>query len=765
MRWLLSLLLFMPFTGRSVEWPYIGSEVETNGWVLRLTLSTSPDLGTAPAVTNLNFFNGFLTNSTPSYSNMLALTVTMPGFDENVESNRNSRIVYGTTVLRLAGSLWQTNDIIAEQLTNAVLRIALSGFVMAGDVVTINALAGAVASTNLSAPTNSAAFSASVTNSSTLPWLATKSIANWSYPGLQLITNDTLTLRAIGFHRSGQQGRPLRAVKFIALDEHSNAITNIQTEMQIDWSMGDANPIPEYIGKLNLSTFTNGDVISCHFEAIPFFGDTTAIRRTTDNVNSQGPNYAVQYNRLDRLGTYGSSYALVDPSGSSTGVCGSNTAAVVWQSPFDSIGHALDALTASNRLWFGNSRSNHANSTIFLCASNGSPSKFNWTGNNANNGNPYANPALVITHYPTNIRTDATLANGLNYSDASCRRHVLRDVVIGFTNNGFYSDRQNFLWADRCTFSVTEGGMFSSVTNGYYTSCVFSNLPVGFGANGHAPTLIRGNWFYNTNDLRMRTYTQIGNRRMTKFNAALGQKLVETNLGGDVPQPDGAICAYNYFGGLFVGSTLPVNFYGLDPCANGGAFVCNVVENFHKDIITHIADFALATTNCTNLIIADNNFVGGPVLFGFNDAGTVNAFKVLWRVINNTFDNFGRSDLEKKGTNTGNWAVMHAVDWAGNANPINTNNSVYDNTGFDGLRSLNSKLQQTNWHKWSSMGSAIKGVTSLPGLGDYRLQSASPDFRFTADWFSKFDMDGKSRSAIDPPGAYTAGNAKKGSHF
>lgn len=745
MRCLVTILLLASLRLSAAVGDLIGLEVETNGWVLRATISGLN--------TNGNFFNGFGTNNSITGTQKLTLTVTSPGFSDSAASNTLTRTIYGTEALRAVFPMQNTNDI-QPQGGDSVWRIALSEFVMSNDVVTASALAGYCAVTNGNG-TNANAFTAqTVTNGSVMSWSSAKSIANWSYPGYQSITQSTMRLRAVGFNRFAMEGRPLRAMKFIARDQSGNAVTNLQTQMQIDLAMGDANPVPEYIADMDISTFTNGDLIRCDFEAYPWAGDTTSVQSTLDNVFANSANYCSQTNLCDRLLTYGTSYALVASNGVAGGVVVSNyNYSVAWATPFDTIGHALDAIVRSNAIWFGLARSNSGNSRVLL--SNGT--NFSAWGNAPFYGPPYVMPAVIITHYPTNTRYDCTIYFTSNSTDSRHKNIVLRDIVLGGGTFAFNADA-NALWMDRCTLNMVTAGGYRA-TNSYTTQCIISNLASGFAGAGHAPALIRGNWFYNTNDCPMRTYTQIGNRRMVNMHAAVAAPsvLAANNL---TPPPDRPICAFNSFLGMNAVS-FPVRIFDDYDCTNGAAFVQNVVENTNAAGATRIGVFSSAagSTNSTNMIIWGNVFVGNGVFLGYNDVGSSPWWRYLWSVKNNLWDSVAvKADAftTGNGARIGNWPIVYGVGMSGNVCPTTYDPLSVFLQEFSGLRSLHLYLNQTNWFQFRDLEASGFGFNPREGQGNYRLRNDSPVWAFTADWVMSHDLEGNARSASDPPGAYVA---------
>jgi hypothetical protein len=77
--------------------------------------------------------------------------------------------------------------------------------------------------------------------------------------------------------------------------------------------------------------------------------------------------------------------------------------------------------------------------------------------------------------------------------------------------------------------------------------------------------------------------------------------------------------------------------------------------------------------------------------------------------------------------------------------------------------STNSAIGSTNT-LWKFTRRASFAVANGAGNGDYRYLSDSPAFQFIGPRVLSHKIDGPS-SAIDPPGAFTAGNLKKGAMF
>lgn len=272
MRFLLALLLLLPLRLFSAVGDITGAEVETNGWVIKLYISGLN--------TNGGFYNGFGTNNSLTTSNGLTLTLDSMGFDDAGNGIIRQRTVYGTKLLRKPYPSQLTNDIETDG-TGCIPRIALSEYVYSLDSnLTLSVRAGAYATTNLTTNCN-AASGLSVTNGSVQPYPSV--IGNWSWRGFRVIDEEYMTLRAVAFHKFAQEGRPVRSVMFWVTDSGGDSFTNWTTQMVIDRSMPDANPVQEYISRFATNTLASGLAV-CNVRFYPWIGNTALDSSSTGYV-------------------------------------------------------------------------------------------------------------------------------------------------------------------------------------------------------------------------------------------------------------------------------------------------------------------------------------------------------------------------------------------------------------------------------------------------------------------------------------------------
>ena len=247
------------------------------GWVAEIDVTSLATGGT--------YALGIGTNNSPAAANIVC-TVTSSAYDTSGNATTATRTIYGTHQLRKVYNSGYTPPYPNDETTvssTTTLRIALSDFVYSSDTLTCNVAAGIY--TNGTA--SNAASNVTVTNNSTLAY--PKAIANWSWPGFQRITGSTFTLRAVGFQRHAKNKKPIAAMIFSCSDAHSHTNTATVNDMTIDSGMADAVKVPEYIGTMPTTNFTQADLIACNFKAVPWIGDSGAIMDTSDGVNPHTP--------------------------------------------------------------------------------------------------------------------------------------------------------------------------------------------------------------------------------------------------------------------------------------------------------------------------------------------------------------------------------------------------------------------------------------------------------------------------------------------
>lgn len=769
-RFLLIAALMLPVSLFGAAGDVTGVNVEANGWVLNLTCEAGTN-GGFPSF-------GFGANNTITGNEKVKLTVTSPGFDDNGTSNTITRTIYGTKQLRLPYPLQATYDVITNDTAGTVeIRLALSDWIYANDTATFSIASGLYTNGAISSGTASGTLTINSTQ------VHPKVIGNWTWPGFNLVTN-TMRLRAVAFHRSAQEGRPVRCVKFYAMDAHSHAVTNIVTTMRIDRTLPDAVPFGEYYYDMDVSSFTQGDKITCGFTAYPWIGDSGSVLDTlATGFVWPTPYPAPLTNWCNNSGTYGCTRAIVDSASGSdtTGIAACDSYWATNQTPaaFATIGRAFVAIAGTNAAQY--SRTEIGGGVVYLAAGN-----HNYAGSSFSLANPATSwcniePAPGVSQWGAVIAAFGTDGRGLDDRD------LVKITGIKYSCSTSPHTRQN-IWHDGCFIADATAATFfqtgTTVACGWWlTHCIVSNLTQGlkgYAANPLLVPLIRGNTLADFAK-EMSCYTVLGNLHPASAKGGAYSPVWDnvnyTNAWG--------IVYGNRFLGMASGDGADML---LGPTAftqtNGFVIVQNMWECKTNTGGTG-PNFKIGSLNAasyTNGIVWNNCFLGARNFYAYNDLGSAAAWRWQWSTKNNVFEDYNlktdtHNDPGADGGRVGNWPVLFGVGTCGNVDlctadigaPTAFYNSESGLGGFDGLSTYvyyaaNSATSSTNWPAWVDR-KANDGINDRPGGGNYKVQSKSPLVQVETEWLLPFDLEGNARGRFDPPGAYSSASPRKGGGF
>lgn len=734
-----------------------GFEIETNGWVCKVWVSELSS--------NSMFFNGMLTNNVTSHTNGLRLTLVSMGFDGEGNATTVGRTIYGTKLLRLVTPSNTTNDIQTNAGVGSVFRVALSDWVYDLD-------------SNITArvwfqafqDTNSGVFCLggsgfTVTNSSIIPY--PKVIANWTWPGWNRETNSSIRLRAVGFHTSARQGRPLVAMKFIGTDESGDAVTNVQSEMVIDRTLPDIFPTGEYVGDIAQAAFTQGDRIRCDFIAYPWMGDANSVMDTTLNTYV-APRPTSITNLCDKTNGWSQWIAVIGSAGAAPRVTNVHPSLVNSAHYFGSWAAGNDQLAASNWLSHGHATSGGS----YLYAQNGI---VNFSGATVGSNlvprcwttlRPFPGHAVSLTN-----DTGTDDLNDRVKIDGSFEGGTIRLAFPGTTIP--FSSCQK-LWLNQCTIDSPGLGPFQA-NEMWATHCNITNLVQGL----RASSILNNEWF------NVRGCNLDGFNHTLLVQMTIGNKHPNTNgpdyrvvfdLVGQGTGHDFQICYNNFFGGMTVGG----GSEGLDAgtrafvVSNGFALVQNVIERTGAAASPAAQIASIGSLASTNILIWHNLILGERIAdMGSSGSETALVWRDQWSSKNNVFDLTGFKkdyDTPTDADRIGNWTVMNQVNGKGNIFVecrVNVAAGTFapEFNGLDGIRPFGQGTNTINYPRFTDRKAYDGGGAVTAGGGNYRLLSDAPGWGLVSDWLIRFDMEGLHRGRIDSPGAYASGNARKGAFF
>lgn len=721
----------------------IAADSVNNGFVAEIKIAELDSGGT--------YDIGLGDNNDPAAASIV-LTVTSPGFDANGDSTTIERTIYGTApVVNLYPENATENETIDGD--SVTVRVSLSDFIYASDTATISIGSGFY--TQGGNP-NNAVSDMAVTNSSTMTY--PKVVGNWSYPGWNMIRGNSFNVRMVGFHRSARNGQPLRAVKFIATDEHANADTVVVTAATIDDDMPDAVPVIEFIGTLDATNLTQGDLVTVNFIAYPWVGDSGSILNTGDGVNTMPtPLYAPQYWLNDKSGSYGITVAWVD---SATGNDGTGAAidstsfdAGSPPNPFATIGAASAAIAAYNNT--NHSRNNAAGGVIFINTGT-------YTFPGAEPSTADGNAWVTIKPFPGAERSGVIIASSSGTKQIS-EKLKLENITITNSSVGGY-DQLDYLWLDQCAINADGLATFYRNTCNYYTHNLLyngdDNILGPFSTAAASRVLVRGNITNETFSTAIVAYTILGN------DMTMSSYMSFDYAGQTIPTFDNVIIAYNFI--TETGATRIVDH--LKPAGytmtHGAAIVQNVFEQTVSTVsplVQIAADGSDETNNpVNNILVWHNNIIGQRINMAYNDVainGAGPSYRLNWSFVGNIIDDYnivGDGDSHSgtvDGTGYGNRSLRYGVGYAGNVFLEREDTAGYMNF-FTGIASYDT----TNGVPGYTTDASYYGTGE--GGGDYALIESSPAINLIPSGMAvlPYDIVGNARynDGTGDAGAYEA---------
>jgi hypothetical protein len=734
--------------------------VGADGWYADITIEGLSTGGTY----NLGLGTYNVTTGAPK----VVFTVVSKGFDDTGAATTITRTVYGTRQVRKAYPNQATN----EESTaggNVTVRVALSEYIYqkdntgggnSGTAPTVTILSGFY--TQAATP-NNAATNMAVTNNSTAAYQ--KPVGNWSWPGYELLSGTSHKARAVVFHRHGQQGRPVRCVKFTDTDGTNTATTTV-TQMTIDAAMSaDAVPVVEYVGTMNHTSLTQSAVITRNFIAYPWVGDE--VLDTSTGTAPPSPLVGPQKYVCDKNSTYGITMALVDP------INGNDTTGTAYDSAvynpatalkFLTIGKAASAIAAYNNA--NRSRNSVGGGIVEL-----EEGSYNWVGSSNTYGTTPPDCVITIRGKTGTTRSAVMISGVSTTSDLGDRVKLENLTITSTTNNTFVNIA--FFWVHNCEYNCGGGsatGMVHATGNmsWYNTHCLVTGLRQGFhpfnGAAQLMPALVRGcNLDAFTRSILV--YTVLGNKRSTSL--APVSTLLKTEIANQTfPTSDGFIIAYNKLLGYHL-TSFDMITVGDDFSRTGGAIVQNVFEVNQSNgtpnlMFTYAGEGETDNTPGDNIIYWHNTRVGGRCGTAYNSAGSIVKYRRFWSWKNSYDDSYGiKADTfgTPNAARIGNWPVLYGVGHTGNVdaeiNGTGTEGSFPND--FPGI----SCRQQTTGQSTATfpfVNRASYTGSNGAGGGDYTLTEASPTTAI--DWLLPYDLAGNARSANNNvTGAFALGAA------
>lgn len=729
-RLLITILLFLlPSLSYGAAGDITYARIDTTGWFMELNIA-GVDTGGA-------YLFGLGANNNPANAKV-ALTVTSQGYDSTGALGTVTRTIWGTNAKRMA---YPTQMLEAERghsPDSTIISIALSDFIYSEDTVVL-ALDDSVYTQGGVASATTAKLE--VTNNSVQAYSRTKVIGNWSWPGFSRIRTTSLTVRAVAYHRSATAGKPVQSVKFWVDDKHGHRDSTMVYRATCDTTRGDAVPVTEYVGTLNLSAMTEDDSLVVNFKAFPRVGDESSLLDTSDGVNtSPTPLYAPQiyiYDANKSLGVV----AVVD---SATGVDANG--ATVAEADFNPASPPVTYLTLDGAIDDG------ANVIYFKQGS------YAWTGGGST---PSHKSWVEIQPFPGVARNLARFTS--QSGDYEIGQYAkLKGMTITSNPAAVFSYNMH-VWLDSCWVNYTGAVLFDNAGLVYATRNDVDAFPAGFkpySTNNTSFALVRGNDVDDTT-YEVFSYTVLGNDFYQNSSSETSATGIDSYTGQTCPAADNIIFAYNIHRSV---PTVTAYGYGRSQAhTHGTAVVQNLIETWGTgpSAANELAAQAPGAQPMDNTIFWHNTTVGQRSNLWYNNSDMNNVTPPLWRkytsMRNNIFDDLnivtdkdaheGAADDDR----VGNHSVIHGVGSAGNIDLSRVGTKGSYTPKFFGVYS---KVEGDSLNP-AFVDDASRAGTN-DGGGDYRLTSESPAQGLAQIVLLPFDIQGHPRSftAAGDAGAY-----------
>lgn len=648
--------------------------IHSEGWYAIVTLA-----GVEP--TGATYDYGISANNTVESAKMV-FTVTSKGYDNTGAATTYTRTVYGTKTLRKAYPDHATlNEI--DTGDDIQFYVALSDHIYADETVTVAIAAGIWTK----GADSSAAFSGAVTNNSTNAY--PKVIGNWAWPGFSYVAGN-FDIEFVAFHKFGRYQKPVACVVFTATDQHSHTWTTTVTELSKS-TRGEPQCVQIYKATVDVSGFTDGDVITVQAKAYPWIGGAGACLDTNDGVNSHPtPKYT---NQLYTYKTSGHGFTRVASGGNDgTGQVYSSQSAAEAGNAYATIAAAMTALAA-----YHNTNAGHNDAgggTVLLGAGT-------WTLNSTNGG--------TLSRWVTITRASgATKANAIFQAAATNSRHAkyckLYDISWTGTNY-FTGNNTDLLWIDSCTLNTTGTLSTWSTPLSYATlsSGVFARQFTTYSTSATNWGVTRGN-----------TLTTAG---YGYAYVMLGNKGVGASIpGANCWSGDGGIMAYNTLPAMSIlaGSTLAMTVEFTHGLACVQNFAERITDNT-QPLLQICGDVQAVPSN--HIVIWGNTMAGQRSNMGYNDHYNARYLHNNWCVKGNNLN-----ECNVKGDPFGYDATISAIADSGGLANCTVNSSagfvvgdrftIAGTTNYNGVHIISAKPDGTHITLTTAYSSEETGLSA-----------------------------------------------------
>lgn len=638
--------------------------ISCNGWVAEVDISGLSAGGT--------YSFGLGAQNNPSTAKM-ALTVTSLGYDPTGSATTITRTVYGVFPLRKPYPNDATHDESSAGGTLTV-RVVLGGL-MNGDLYASDTATATIATGFYTQGTASnAVTNLAVTNNSTRSY--PPSIFRWRLPVQYTQITGNFALEAFVANRFANNGKPMAAVIFTVTDQHAHSVSYTAASLSKSSYASDRNVVQIYAATVNVSTLTQGDILTCSGIGYPWVGNSGSVVNSNSGITQPDARLSDLLLLNDKSGSYGGAFAVVDAASGHTSTAstwvvstqaGAESAyASSHAHSYDTIGRAIDAIKAFNNTNY--SRNEPGGGVVLVTGTTNVCVGFD-PGANRGAQNAY----VTVTHLSSATRAQA----GCNAPSGQARTSKIRYYDLTLTDGGTSLAFQggdptlDVLWLDHNTMNLTSATPFLSwklayVTGNDVTQAGDLGFSLGGSVNAFPFSLIIGNAGPSSSNgpgIGADLYAFLGNSNITP-------KFIPTGNAAGIPISDNSVAAFNTSCGL------SVEWLASDAATSlttGMGVVQNIIEEISGGpAIEMFAGQGLSQTVTENNVLFWHNVVIGERMnWAYNDLSSGGPVQKLdFSLRGNYIDDFNvktdTASIVQNTAATGNWTEFFAGGDVGN---------------------------------------------------------------------------------------------------
>lgn len=755
-----------PLVGAALPGDIVGLSV-SNGWMQVKLQGLSPKGTYRLGISDGSEFN------TPTRPTVV-LHYTSPGFTTNGLPTVVSRTNFATCPVRRTYPHPEQRD---ELESDGVLtvRLALMDYTYQTDSNLVAFIEPGFYRADGRANTSAKALP--VRNDSTESY--PKPIANWSRPPLEILTPNHAAVALTGFAHHAEDGLPLQSVQFWAVDSKgkSTPVSTVSTP-SIDSNYGDALPVIEYIGNLDLRGLETGPA-TVHFRAYPRLGDARAVLDTSDRrfhfpTHEAGPSRII----ADPNNVYGRRVAVVALDGSNTSgevIEANRFQAASPPRAFRTIAAAISALREQNGRY--HRRADPGGGIVYLRSGS-----HHWTG-----GPTVATGRqqtwLDILAFPG----ETPVITGASGSRESALWTRFRGITFSSTNVGTLSGMAGLVLGQGTRITNTTDPRFiDTVTNIWLTGAIIDSLPQGFrpasprhnsqfrlmrgcqldmGGQAILPTVILGNLRHAHRPSAAKI--QAGGLETALATEPATYPIIAFNAFYDEYSPTGGALLELWFHGSrhrnTNGFAIVQNVFEQTSSALNGSRVMSIASSEGGTPDDFPAPFALLWHNTVAGQRANLLENAG----GKTPAEWLDADRRLASFQNNLFEQANTKDDRhynacNNGHRIGSFAFQHGINCAGNVDldpaGMDSGHWSWNYFGIRSFATTNSPNPQIfDWPRFTRRAAGRSdGGPNGAGSGDYHLSEDSPAASLSYRFVLPFDLDGNPRKRGGATGAFEA---------